>query len=175
METTQYEPSIMSANEGTIKRQFSLRQLTFNSAGIILGIAFILSASYGLAEISSLYMLLMTAGWCLVALFGVRLFTRAADIVYLPTHSSVKQVSLYFKGGELENIKKAVEKGDIKSLKELSAERNSGIKMDVMYSRDGKFASVQLFNYVPYNYEVASKVYCIQGEASAQFQSLIRG
>lgn len=174
MEAIQYNgQTIMSANEGVIEKQFSFQKLLINVTGLLFGIALILVAVYWQTETGTTYMLLVTIGVCLALVFGVLLFTRVNAIVYLPTRSVMKKAELYFKSGELENLINAVKTGNIETLERLRAERNSGVKMEVIYSKDSSYATCQLFTYVPYNYEPASKVYNLTDEKSQKFcQSL---
>lgn len=169
METQTYDQTILTAHTETITSQFSIRKVLFNAIGLLVGVGIIIVGGAVGEATSALYLFLMTLGVVLVVLFLVRLISKTNEIVYAPTKSALRKISVFFKTDELQSLIYAVETGKIGSLKRLVAERNSGVRMDFMYSKDGKFAACQLFSYVPYSYEPASKVYTIEPNVSRDF------
>lgn len=174
METQTYDQTILTAHTETIASQFSIRKILVNAIGLLVGVGTIMVATAVGETTSALYLFLMTVGVVLVVLFLVRLISKTNEMVYTPTKSALRKISIFFKTDELQNLIYAVETGKIELLQRLAAERNSGVRMDFMYSKDEKFAACQLFSYVPYNYEPASKVYTIEPQISRDFCKMMQ-
>ena len=61
-----------------------------------------------------------------------------------------------------------VNSGSFSASSAIKSESSGNIRMDVILSEDKKFAAVQLFQFVPYNYQpITSVQYFINDDASA--------
>lgn len=123
---------------------------------------------------SVLYLGMITVGILGLAIFLIKLLSSNGDLVYIKTGSNVKSFSLYFKPDELPNLMYAIETVNVDVFNRLFADTNSGIRLDVVLSKDDNFAACQIFKFIPYNYEPVSVVYKIQSDKLSTFCGCMR-
>lgn len=124
---------------------------------------------------STTSMALMVSGTILVLLGVFRLFWKTKEMVYLPTGSVAKQHSFFFDLKHMEKLKKMIEQGTPECDPQVKSEASGNVRMDVMLSKDNKFAAIQLFQFVPYTYTPVTTVRYFTGtEAAAMSSFLLR-
>lgn len=123
---------------------------------------------------SVLYLGMITIGIIGLIIFLIKLLNSKEDLIYVKTGSDIKKFSLYFKPDELPNLMYAIETVNVSIFKRLFADNNSGIRLDVVLSKDDKFAACQIFKFIPYTYEPASVVYKIPSDKLTDFCSCMK-
>lgn len=167
--------NIINSAADVLAKQRSSKNIAYNSCALIVSFLIVFVADLMVADNkSSLYMMLVTAGSISALIFLGKMFFGNKKLIYTPTKSMVKEYSLFFDSGELQNLIYAIETGNMSVTKRTVDGKNSAIRLDVVISEDEKFASCQIFKYVPYNYEVASVVYRIPNQQLSTFCSGIK-
>lgn len=158
--------SVMTSIHPDVAKRVSLVALLYSCAMLLAGI-FLFVLDFELhTHSTSVSMLLMVAGTALV-LFGVySLFWRSREMVYLPTGSVTKEYSLFFDLKHLNALTEALNNNRLGGDIDIRSSASGNVRLDVMLSRDGKFAAVQLFQFVPYVYTPITEVrYYVGSEA----------
>ncbi len=127
---------------------------------------------------SSLSMALMVLGTVCLLVGMYRLFWRSQEIVYLPTGSPAIEQSLFFDVEHLHLLKSGFEGGilDTTILNDTAQIRSTSsgnVRLDVILSRDKRFAAVQLFQFVPYNYEPVTSAYYFKEDDAAALSAFL--
>lgn len=121
---------------------------------------------------SSIYLLLVTVAAVLLLIAVVR-FLKSNKFVYKPTGSPLKEHSLFFSPGDLREVTESLSRGDTSALKALYRGQQHGIRLDIVHSKDHKFAAGQVFEYIPHTYEPVSEVFRIEAARAADFCKLV--
>lgn len=169
MATTQtIDTTLFTSSHPDIAKRTSLSGVLISSVMLLVGIlAF--GSTFELEEKSStISMALMVFGTVLFLLGIFRLFWKSKEVVYLPTKSVTKEHSIFFDLKYVDSLMKIVNSGSFSADSAIKSDSSGNIRMDVILSEDKKFAAVQLFQFVPYNYQpVTSVQYFTNDEASA--------
>ena len=96
------------------------------------------------------------------------LFFRAMHWVYAPTHSAMKADSVSYEAKRFEALWNSLSDEFGFSGLRSSAEQ-SAIRMDYIYSVDGKFAALQLLQYSSLLYSPITEVYTLKGDDAGRF------
>ncbi|MFA5713563.1 MAG: hypothetical protein WC960_05235 [Bacteroidales bacterium] len=72
---------------------------------------------------------------------------------YLPTGSRVKKSQFYFNIENKESLELAIKKGFKGGSPKVNLIESGAGKIEILVSRDNKYAQIELFRYVPYHYE----------------------
>lgn len=94
--------------------------------------------------------------------------------MFRPSGSKMKSVTLFFDAKESRALQHCVEAKQFDDLKRLKRDINAGVKLEAMVAGDGKFAAVQVQEYVPYTYEAICPVVCYYGDDAQSFTSFIK-
>ena len=98
-----------------------------------------------------------------------RLFWQSSVKVYVPTGSVVRERILYFGQDALDNLTESVETGDWRKALAARPTPHGSVRLDVLASKDGRFAAVQLFRFVPHTYVPSTAVRVYVGDEAAEF------
>ena len=120
-----------------------------------------------------MYFLMMLSAVVLVGVGIVRLLFFGKEYVYLPTKSKIAEYSVFFRSDAKRAVIDAIESGNIAALDKIKKDDNSGIRFDIVMSDDCKFASCQVFEWVPHFFEPASKVYVLDEETVSKIRDYI--
>ncbi len=83
-------------------------------------------------------------------------------IVYAPTESPLKCISIEFAESKSDEIAKAAADNRWSLIPSLTNDSHgTAMKMEIVYSKDSSFAAYQFFIYVPHNYEPCSQIFYI--------------
>ncbi len=149
-----------------LQRCVNVRVVAMSIVALVIGVAVVFYA-IGLADsmLSSLGLLVGCVA-ILVSLYYVCF--HATHWVYPATGSEVKKSSLHCEAKKFfEMWEDASEKFGFKALN-CYAEQ-SEIRMDCIYSKDGKFAALQLFQYSSLLYTPVTEVYELTGDKASQW------
>ncbi|MDO4164101.1 MAG: hypothetical protein Q4D56_06905 [Bacteroides sp.] len=167
MTTQTIDATLFASAHTDIAKRTSVSKLLISLAMILAGLVVFISVFRQEDASSTVSMALMVLGTALL-LFGVfRLFWKSKVLVYLPTGSTTSVSSLYFDQGQLKTLTDMVERGALNGNAGIKREASGNVRLDVMASQDGKFAAVQLFQFVPYTYTAVTSVKYFTGEGAA--------
>lgn len=126
------------------------------------------ASTFGLEDKSStVSMALMVLGTGLFLMGIFRLFWKSKEVVYLPTDSVAKEHSVFFDLKHMDSLVNIVNSGSFSADSAIKSESNGNIRMDIILSEDKKFAAVQLFQFVPYNYQPITSVQYYTNESAS--------
>lgn len=126
------------------------------------------ASTFGLEDKSStVSMALMVLGTGLFLMGIFRLFWKSKEVVYLPTSSVAKEHSVFFDLKHMDSLVNIVNSGSFSADSAIKSESNGNIRMDIILSEDKKFAAVQLFQFVPYNYQPITSVQYYTNESAS--------
>ena len=158
------ETVVISQCEDVVrKRKFSVYSLLFLAIAVVT--AYLYSSYQGEAgaSIRMAYLVVSFAMFCaaLISLLGgkKRIFLKA-------TGERVREYELFFDVrdyGRLSSVIETKQFADISRLKQFTND-NSGIKMEMLVSDDRQYLTVQLSQYKPFSYDVASPLLTFQGD-----------
>ena len=159
METqNKFDQDITAASDGAVAKKLSPKANVAGGLLIIIGIALLLArTSLGESVASNAFfstfgIISVLAGLVLLIWFG-------RSLCLISTGSPVRQNSVYFDTHDLQTLSYLIETADFQQLDKVKKGNNIGIRMDTTISKDGCFVALQLFRYVPHNYELASPMY----------------
>lgn len=104
----------------------------------------------------------------------VKLFVSRSCYLFRPTKSRLKSVTLYFDVHESDALQNCMELKRFDDLKRLKREKDTGVKVEAMVTGDGKFAAVQILEYIPYTYEAITPVMCYYGDEAQIFAAYVK-
>ena len=168
MATTQaIDATIFASSHPDIAKRTSFSGVLISSVMLVVGvIAF--ASTFGLEDKSStVSMALMVLGTGLFLMGIFRLFWKSKEVVYLPTGSVAKEHSVCFDLKHMDSLVNIVNSGSFSADSEIKSESNGNIRMDIILSEDKKFAAVQLFQFVPYNYQPITSVQYYTNESAS--------
>ena len=175
METNKNTEDIFSTNTHLISKKRCAKGVYSALLIFIAGIALFIAAILLIADkTSAAYMGLIVCGLCLAAVGLLKLFFGSKRLFYLPTGSPITKKTLFYKQSDLRPLIQAIESNDFKALSKLEQVEGQGVRIDMMTSKDNKFATCQVFEYIPYTYSPASPVYVIPEEHCENFIAAIR-
>lgn len=148
--------------ETTEKKEFINDNIILKKSLSIAGILYLAIAAaifYGntliQGENTSLKMALMVAGSILVIIGLVKIMAGKKMIIYKANGCPMKRHDLYFDNHEMHKLQQSLENKQFDILPKLKpAEGNkAGIKLDLFISDDNKYASAQVLQFIPFDYE----------------------
>lgn len=165
---------IETHNESLVKKHDTKRTIS-SLLILVLGAAMLITAILTMQETTSaIYLTLVTFGVVFILFAVIRILSAGKQVIYKPTGSEVRKHAVYFKSDEVQKLIYSIETANFAILPSILGDNNSGVRLDVYMSRDGKYAACQVFKYIPYNYEAASTVYCIEDKNRGSFCDQIK-
>lgn len=102
---------------------------------------------------------LFTAGGC-GSIWAIHsLFHKNRRKKYRPTGSEMRECALFFENEYKSTLLTLLRTGDFRNKNNLTNCINGGIRMDIIYSVDGRFAAAQLMEFEPYSFYPASPIF----------------
>jgi len=81
----------------------------------------------------------------------------------------------FFATSDIQKFRSSLENKSFSCIKDIKL-TDFGSKLDLVYSRDKQYASIKLFEYVPYTYQEITPVMEYHGEdATALISAIVRG
>lgn len=153
-------------NKEVVKRtSISVKAIILIAVGFALVVGGMLSEDPN----SSVSTFLFTAAAFVLIGGIIKLFISRTSYVFRPTNSIVKKSELFFDPSDSATLQTCMEMKRFEDLKRVKRQVNSGVKVEAMVAGDGKFAAVQVSEYVPYSYEAVTPVMCYYGEDAKSF------
>lgn len=151
------EATLLSTSSSHISKRTNLISVVISVAIALLGMLLVYFSLDMDESSSTLSMVLLTFGTALILVSLYRIFWMSSEIVYTPTGSAISEGSYYVDTDELNALQRLLEKKSFDRI--ISVKQTGNGRLDYMVSKDGKFAAVQLFHFVPYTYEPYSGIY----------------
>lgn len=140
---------------------------------LILGIA-TFSFAFLIEKTSmTISMLLLVIGAILVGYGTHCFFHKNKKKIYSPTGSEVKEKILFFDIENKKSLLDCLEKGIFKNHGSIFSNPNGRVRLDTLYSADGKFAAIQLLEFEPYSFYPVSPIYYYKEEQAGDLQTFI--
>ena len=165
--------SLLSAEHPHIAKHTSLQSILLSIAIALAGVVIIYFSLDHDHKSSTLSMTLLTVGAILILVSLYRFFWKSAEMVYTPTGSVVSVGSYYADTDVLPLLQQLIENKNFDSSKRLTFKPSGNGRLDYMVSKDGRFAAVQLFRFVPYTYEPVSEIFYYTDADAKAFQNYL--
>lgn len=94
-------------------------------------------------------------------------------LVHGSTGNKIISYTYFFPPIEKEKIKQICETSNFDTLKSVSQAEN-GLQMEIYLSKNGSYAAVQLYEYIPYKYEICSPLYEYEGDDAQKLSNYIK-
>lgn len=168
MATQTIDTTIFVSSHPDIIKRISVSSLVFSTVLVLAGILAFVSILEVEDRTSAISMTLMVLGAAFF-LFGIfRLLWKSKEVVYLPTGSIAKEYSVFFDLKNLDKLTKIVQTNSFSINTDIKSTAGGNVRLDVILSKDNKFAAVQLFQFIPYTYHPVTTVcYYTNADASA--------
>lgn len=165
--------SLLSAEHPHIAKHTSLQSILLSIAIALVGIVFIYFSLDHDQKSSTLSMTLLTVGAILILVSLYRFFWKSAEMVYTLTGSVVSMGSYYSDTDVLPLLQQLIENKNFDQAARVTFKSSGNGRLDYMISKDGKFAAVQLFRFVPYTYEPVSEIFYYTDADAKAFQNYL--
>lgn len=167
------DATIFASSHPDIVKRTNVSELIFSCILLVAGVlAF--AVTFGLEDKSStLSMALMVLGTGLLLLAVFRLCWKAKRAVYLPTGSATKEHSLFFDLRYKDELSTIIQSGSFPLDADIRSEHSGNVRMDVILSKDTKFAAVQLFQFIPYTYQPVTSVHYYTGNDASSLAAFL--
>lgn len=161
--------TLFSVLQPYLSRHTSKTSILISSFLAILGIVSIwIGLDLNVSSVT-MGMTLLTIGTTLLLVALYRAFWKSREIVYNLTGSTIIEGTRYMDTCNLQALLRTLEQKTFEQLSDLSLKSSGNIRLDYMLSKDGQFAAIQLFRFLPYMYEPVSQVYCYIGNDAVYF------
>lgn len=168
------EPTIFMTSHPNIVKRVSVSSLILSLVLLTVGTGMFFSAFRLNDNASALSMFLMVLGTAALLTGVFRLFWKSKEQVYEPTGSITKELSMYFDLKDLDRLSDMFNEGSFPLDKSIKSVGNGKVRLDVLRSQDAKFAVAQLFQYEPYIYNPATKIYYFNGDEALAFVTYLQ-
>lgn len=173
MVTQTIDATLFASSHPDIAKRTSVSGLIFSVAMLLIGVLLFASIFEMNDKSSTVSMSFMVLGTALVLLGVFRLFWKSKEMVYLPTGSVAKERSIFFDLKYIGKLTDMLENGKLDNEAGVKSETSGNVRMDIMISQDNKFAAVQLFQFVPYNYTPVTSVRYFTGNEAAAVSAFL--
>ena len=154
------------AMASNVKEILNTKSVSLSVFVSIIGLLVIVLCTWVEDKSSSAYIGGNTLAIVLVIWGFYRLLFRRMVLVYGPTQSKIVAGSFYFDIQHLDKLKRVISSDEDADYSQFDFMKSGNSRMDYMVSTDGNFVAVQLFQYIPYTYEVASDVLYFEEDAA---------
>ncbi len=124
---------------------------------------------------SSLKLFLVVLGVCF-GVYGLIKVAMGNKIAVSKTNGKVlKKHELLFESGEVSRLKQIVESGNFQSVTSLhrAVGHKAGAKLTLFIDADHTFATAQVSEFIPFDYEPVMNPMCFEGEAVKEIASVM--
>lgn len=158
--------SLYTSSSENLKKCVNVRNVVLSVIALLIG--GVLAYYSTVVADSTISSLVLCVGSIIIICALYCVFFRTMHWVYAPTHSAMKADSVSYEAKRFEalwnNLSDEFGFSRLRSTAEQSA-----IRMDYIYSVDGKFAALQLFQYSSLLYSPITEVYTLKGDDAGRF------
>lgn len=173
MKTLKISQHLLTDEGDTVEKRKSLRSVTVITASCFLCFATGIALATGTWETKNFvfFILLFVAIGSLIS--GLyQIFFGHEVYVYVPTESRIQENSLYCSEGKGLEVINAIEQANWTKLKQLIVAHESPVKLELITSKDFKFAKYQLSTAVEKNFEPLVKLSSLDAERALEIVKL---
>ena len=142
--------------EITKKSNISIVAIIVIIAGIVSG----MGAMYFEDPNSAMPSLLITLSAIFIIGGIIKLVISHTVYIYKPTKSLLKLKTIYFPNNSCDELQNCLSSNRFDEISSIKQEKNHGLKLEVLVSKDKQFIAVQILQYIPYNFEPISPITC---------------
>ena len=173
MATQTIDASIFVSSHPDIVKRISVSSLIFSGVLLLAGVLAFVSTMEIEEKSSAGSMSLMVLGAALF-LFGIfRLLWKSKEVVYLPTGSLANEYRVFFDLKDLDKLKGIVTSNSYSVSSEIKSQAGGNVRLEIILSKDKKFAAVQLFQFIPYTYQPVTSVHYYTNEEASAFAAFL--
>lgn len=140
---------------------------------LVLGIATFSFAFLIEKSSMTISMLSLVAGAILVGYGTHWFFHKNKKKIYSPTGSEVKEKIMFFDIESKKLLLNCLENGIFKHHDSIFSNPNGRVRLDTLYSTDGKFTAIQLMEFEPYSFYPVSPIYYYKEEQAGDWHTFI--
>lgn len=159
--------NIQTTQLESIEKKLNISALSLAVLFTIASIAlFIISGSIEHSMLSS------TIIFCGLIMIGFSLFlffARAKKDTYVKTNSPVIKKSIFFETNDFVNIKNALESREFQAIKKSKRIDEGNVQIYTLFSKDKKFAAVQLLKYEPFDFIPHTDIIIMENDMAEKF------
>lgn len=149
-----------------VKEVQNKKSITISVLVALAGLIIIVLLSWSNDKSASAYMAGNTLAIVLIIFGFYRLLFKRTQLIYKSTTSILMSGSFFFDSQYLDRLKTMLENKGQVDISNIEFMKSGNARLDYMVSGDGHFVAVQLFHYVPYTFETATEIICLE-EADA--------
>lgn len=174
MDTQKIEAvDMFSATSKDVIKSRNMKTMLFSLTLLAAGIAMVI-ISRSMDTTSSMYMFMVTVGILLIVGGFAKLLFGGRKYIFNTTGSMVRDFSIYFDSRELQTLSYLIETGRFTDLDRLKRTENTGVRLDILMSDDSRFTAIQIYEYIPHQYQPVSPVFRYYDNAAADFASFMK-
>lgn len=159
--------NIQTTQLESIEKKLNISALSLAMLSAITGIVlFVLSAKM---EHSMLSSTMIFFGLIIIGFSIFLFFARAKKDTYTKTNSPVIKKSIFFETNDFINIKNALENREFQAIKNSKRIDEGNVQMYALFSKDKKFAAVQLLKYEPFDFIPHTDIIIMENDMAEQF------
>lgn len=159
--------------QAQIAKRKSTKSIIWGVALLLLGIVLFIFSTTISDKGSSLYMVSAVGSFAAMIVGLFKLLFGGRETIYLPTKSPVKNYTIYFESLASDVLVELIETGKFGDIQSAKRKESGPVRLDVQRSGDDCFVSLQVLQYVPYNYENVSGTYCFEADDAPQVAACV--
>ncbi|MDR0364880.1 MAG: hypothetical protein LBH92_07695 [Bacteroidales bacterium] len=167
------EPQVNESriNIENIEHIKSVKNTGMIATAIVLMLIGAAAMAYGFAQqgTSTFNTVSLIVGIAILILGVILVATKSKKIVYKATGSAAKIRAYYFNRSDLEHMRTLLDHSGFSLAKPIELSSNGNIKMDVIVSNDKHFIAAQIFEYIPFEYQAATKAHVYNDVQAGDF------
>ena len=173
METNSLLEKPVEMAENMVVKRKALKPVLFSLLLAVAGAGCLFAAAAVGDKTSSMYLGLVSLGWAGIAVGMAKMAFGCNQKVYKPTGSPLCAHEIYFSSAGLAPLVQALENKGFDQIRKIAEQEGKNARLDLLISKDGRFVSAQIFEYIPYNYQPASAVYRFTDDEAGSFSKAV--
>ena len=146
-----------------IKETINSKSVAISGINLIAGLLLLASSNWIEDKTSGLYLFTIFSPFMLLVFALIHFSCKRKHLVYAATNSPINCGQLYFDKSQMDIVKAMLKSDSTENIEWSGFKKTGNARLDYMVSKDTQFVAVQLYEYVPYNYEVASEIFFYTG------------
>ncbi len=173
MGTNNISGKTIDVTENMIGQRKALKPVMFSILLMLIGAGCLFAATTIEDKTTSAYLSLVSLGWVGIATGIIKIVLGCNEKIYKPTGSPICIHEIYFSSAGLATLNHALENKEFDQIRKIMEHEGKNARLDLWVSKDGRFISAQIFEYVPYNYQPTSPIYQFTDDEASAFYKVI--
>ena len=165
----------LTQSTSLVKKVTNYKSIALSVFICLLSLAMIFLTSLVEDKSSSLYFGGITLTILLLIVGFYRLINNRLHLVYVPTNSKTVSGSVYFDKTQLERLKSVLSETPSANLKDFEFAQTGNSRLDYIVAHDSNFVAIQLYEFIPYNFEAVSDIIIYDGDKAHNFSKFLIG